>query len=167
VSAIKGAMPDLPSGRFFTAFDTATHFGADVKAEQYTFAVDTCFNLGIDADGVVKEVAHHYYQGQAGTAATLGSTLMNLTITHTHLDQFKVRINWLRANKPDVPFVLSEVGNSLQPTNTYAYQARLGSALWQVDFYLYSMAIGVTRINYQQIMRKKLQPLFCFTGTIV
>lgn len=50
--------------------------------------------------------------------------------------------------------VLSEVGNSLQPTNTYEYQARLGSALWQVDFYLYCMAIGVERINYQQIMRK-------------
>ncbi|KAJ8111743.1 hypothetical protein ONZ43_g5550 [Nemania bipapillata] len=77
---------------------------------------------------------------------------MNLTITHAHLDQFKVRIDWLRANKPEVPFVLDEVGNSLQPSNTYAYQARLGSALWQVDFYLYSMAIGVARINYQQIM---------------
>ncbi|KAI8629631.1 glycoside hydrolase family 79 protein [Xylariaceae sp. FL1651] len=152
VAAIKEAVPSLPSGRFFTAFDTSTHFGANVMAEQYVFAVDTCFDLGIDAGGVVKEVSHHYYQGQAGTAATLGSTLMNLTTTHTHLDQYKVRIDWLRANKPDVPFVLSEVGNSLQPTNTYAYQARLGSALWQVDFYLYSMAIGVRRINYQQIM---------------
>ncbi|KAI3322694.1 glycoside hydrolase family 79 protein [Xylariaceae sp. AK1471] len=152
VSAIKEAVPGVPSGRFFTAFDTSAHFNADVTAEQYTLAVDRCFNLGIDADGVVKEVAHHYYQGVAGTAATLGSTLMNLTITHTHLDQYKVRINWLHANKPDVPFVLDEVGNSLQPTNTYAYQARLGSALWQVDFYLYSMVIGVSRINYQQIM---------------
>ncbi|KAI0457375.1 hypothetical protein F5B21DRAFT_464242 [Xylaria acuta] len=152
VSAIKDAVPSVPPGRSFTAFDTAAYFGADVAANQYIFAVDRCFDLGIDADGVVKEVAHHYYQGVAGTAATLGSTLMNLEMTHTHLDQLKVRINWLRANKPDVPFVLSEVGNSLQPSNTYAYQARLGSALWQVDFYLYSMAIGVARINYQQIM---------------
>ncbi|KAI8950574.1 glycoside hydrolase family 79 protein [Xylaria longipes] len=152
VSAIKAAVPSVPLGRYFTAFDTSAHFGADLSANQYIFAVDRCFNLGIDADGVVKEVAAHYYQGNAGTAATLGSQLMNLTATHTHLDQFKVRINWLRANKPDVPFVLSEVGNSLQPQNTYTYQARLGSALWQVDFYLYSMAIGVARINYQQIM---------------
>ncbi|KAI1131817.1 hypothetical protein F5Y10DRAFT_232617 [Nemania abortiva] len=152
VSAIKEAVPTVPSGRYFTAFDTAAHFGADVDANQYVFAVDRCFELGIDADGVVKEVAGHYYQGNAGTAATLGSMLMNLTITHTHLDQFKVRINWLRANKPEVRFVLDEVGNSLQPANTYEYQARLGSALWQVDFYLYSMAIGVARINYQQIM---------------
>jgi len=154
VSAIKGAVPELPPGRLFTAFDVSAHYGADVTAEKYVFAVDTCFNLGIDRDGVVKEVAHHYYQGVAGTAATLGSALMNLSITHNHLDQYKVRIDWLRKNKPDVPFVLNEVGNSLQPTHTYEYQARLGSALWQVDFYLYSMAIGVARINYQQIMRK-------------
>ncbi|KAI0182472.1 beta-glucuronidase [Xylaria flabelliformis] len=152
VSAIKDAVPSVPSGRYFTAFDTSAYFGADVAANQYIFAVDRCFDLGIDADGVVKEVAAHYYQGPAGMAATLGSELMNLSITHTHLDQFKGRISWLRANKPDVPFVLSEVGNSLQPQNTYTYQARLGSALWQVDFYLYSIAIGVARINYQQIM---------------
>ncbi|KAI1267754.1 hypothetical protein F5Y18DRAFT_378744 [Xylariaceae sp. FL1019] len=152
VAAIKEAVPSLPSGRFFTAFDVATHFLDEVQAEQYVFDVETCFGLGIDSDKVVKEVAHHYYQQQAGTAETLGSILMNLTNTHTHLDQYKRRINWLRANHPDIPFVLDEVGNSLQPKNTYEFQARLGSALWQVDFYLYSMAIGVSRINYQQIM---------------
>ncbi|KAI1433888.1 glycoside hydrolase family 79 protein [Xylaria sp. CBS 124048] len=152
VSAIKKAVPGLPSERFFTAFDTSTHFGPQVVDEKFTFAVDRCFDLGIDSGNVVKEVAHHYYQGQAGTAATLGSTLMNLTITHTHLDQYKSAINWLKANKPGVPFVLSEVGNSLQMTNTYEYQARLGSTLWMIDFYLYSMAIGIARINYQQIM---------------
>ncbi|KAI0402852.1 hypothetical protein F4802DRAFT_599663 [Xylaria palmicola] len=153
VAAIRDGVPGVPAaGRHFAAFDTAAHFGADAPANRYVFAVDRCFGLGIDAGGVVKEVAGHYYQGQAGTAATLGSRLMNLTLTHAQLDQFRVRIDWLRANKPEVPFVLSEVGNSLQPTNTYEYQARLGSALWQVDFYLYSMAIGVWRINYQQIM---------------
>ncbi|KAI0466133.1 glycoside hydrolase family 79 protein [Xylaria cf. heliscus] len=152
VSAIKDAVPSIPSGRYFTAFDTSAYFGADVGANQYIFAVDRCFDLGIDAGGVIKEVAAHYYQGIAGTADTLGSSLMNLEITHTHLDQYKGRISWLRTHKPEVPFVLSEVGNSLQPQNTYTYQARLGSALWQVDFYLYSMVLGVARINYQQIM---------------
>ncbi|KAI0198593.1 hypothetical protein F4808DRAFT_462708 [Astrocystis sublimbata] len=152
VSAIKEGVFRQPSGRYFTAFDTAAYFGADVAANQYKFAVDQCFSLGIDDGETVKEVAAHYYQGNAGTNATLGSTLMNMTMTHNHLDQFKVRINWLRDNKPEVPFVLSEVGNSLHPKNEYPYQARLGSALWQVDFYLYSMAIGVARINYHQIM---------------
>ncbi|TGJ84548.1 hypothetical protein E0Z10_g4246 [Xylaria hypoxylon] len=147
VSAIKDAVHSVRPGRFFSAFDTAS-------SRKDVLSVDTCFNLGIDADGIIKEVAGHYYQGNAGTAATLGSVLMNLTLTHTNLDEFRVRIDWLRANKPEIPFVLSEVGNSLQPKNTYEYQARLGSALWQVDFYLYSMAIGITRINYQQIMRR-------------
>ncbi|KAI0426042.1 hypothetical protein F5Y09DRAFT_346081 [Xylaria sp. FL1042] len=145
VSAIKAAVPSIPSGRVFSAFDLAS-------SEKDKFPVDTCFALGIDAAGVIKEVAGHYYQGNAGTAATLGTVLMNLTLTHANLDAFRVRIDWLRANQPEISFVLSEVGNSLQPTNTYEYQARLGSALWQVDFYLYSMVIGVARINYQQIM---------------
>ncbi|KAI5920748.1 hypothetical protein F4810DRAFT_681845 [Camillea tinctor] len=151
VAAIKAAV-SLPEGRFFTAFDVSTHFGANVQAESYIFAVDRCFDLGIDDGNVVKEVSHHYYQNQAGTAADLGSQLMAMSVTHTHLDQYKVRISWLRANKPDVPFILNEVGNSLQRQNIYEYQARLGSALWQVDFYLYSMAMGVARINWQQIM---------------
>ncbi|KAI1490479.1 hypothetical protein F5X96DRAFT_546412 [Biscogniauxia mediterranea] len=151
VAAIKEAV-SLPDGRFFTAFDVSTHFGEDVQAESYILAVDRCFELGIDDGGVVKEVSHHYYQNQAGTADDLGSELMAMDVTHAHLDQYKARIAWLRANRPDVPFVLDEVGNSLQRTNSYAYQARLGSALWQADFYLYAMAIGVARINYQQIM---------------
>ncbi|RWA05185.1 hypothetical protein EKO27_g9921 [Xylaria grammica] len=172
VTAIKDAVPSVRSGRFFSAFDLAS-------SHKDVFPVDTCFELGIDADGVIKEVAGHYYQGNAGTAATLGSILMNLTLTHGNLDDFRGRIDWLRANQPEISFgrespepfliishghlgdyaalyafetVLSEVGNSLQPKNTYEYQARLGSALWQVDYYLYSMVIGIARINYQQIM---------------
>ncbi|GAW11432.1 hypothetical protein ANO14919_007780 [Xylariales sp. No.14919] len=145
VTAIKDAVPGVRSGRFFSAFDLAS-------SHKDVFPVDTCFGLGIDTDGVIKEVAGHYYQGNAGTAATLGSILMNLTLTHGNLDDFRGRIDWLRANQPEISFVLSEVGNSLQPKNTYEYQARLGSALWQVDYYLYSMVIGIARINYQQIM---------------
>ncbi|KAF2972476.1 hypothetical protein GQX73_g1117 [Xylaria multiplex] len=95
VSAIKDAVPSLRQGRFFSAFDTAS---------SNSFPVDTCFNLGIDADSVIKEVAGHYYQGNAGTAATLGSVLMNLTLTHTNIDRFRVRIDWLRTNKPEIPF---------------------------------------------------------------
>ncbi|KAI1324800.1 glycoside hydrolase family 79 protein [Xylariaceae sp. FL0255] len=152
VTAIQKAIPSLPAERFFTAFDTSAFFGGAIAEEAYVFDVETCFGLGIDANTTVKEVAHHYYQGNAGTAATLSSTLMNLTMTHAHLDLYKTSINWLRTNNPDIPFVLDEVGNSLDATNTYSYQAVLGSALWQVDYYLYCMVIGVARINWQQIM---------------
>jgi hypothetical protein len=142
----------LPDGPILQAFDVGTHFGAAVAEEAYILDVETCFSLGIDSDNRIKTVAHHYYQNNAGDASTLAAGLMNMTVTHTHLDQFKRRIDWLKANKPDIPFILSEVGNSLKATNSYQYQARLGSALWQLDHYLYSMSIGVARINYQQIM---------------
>ncbi|KAI1100315.1 glycoside hydrolase family 79 protein [Jackrogersella minutella] len=149
--AVLGAV-DLPAGRFFTAFDVSTHFGSAVQEEAYIFDVETCFGLGIDEKSIIKEVSHHYYQQNAGTADDLATGLMDTSVTHTHLDQFKVRISWLQENQPDISFILNEVGNSLFVTNSYEFQARLGSALWQVDFYLYSMSIGVARINYQQIM---------------
>ncbi len=97
VSAIKDAVPGVPAGRVFSAFDMAS-------SHKDIFPVETCFDLGIDADGVIKEVAAHYYQGNAGTAVTLGSVLMNLTLTHSNLDAFKVRIDWLRANQPEISF---------------------------------------------------------------
>ncbi|KAI1655416.1 glycoside hydrolase family 79 protein [Daldinia decipiens] len=142
----------LSEGRFFTAFDVAAHVGDYVNADAYVFDVETCFNLGIDKKSIIKDVSHHYYQRNAGTATDLESGLMNTTVTHNHLDLFKRHIAWLKKNNPEIPFILNEVGNSLFRTNSYEFQARLGSALWQVDFYLYSMAIGVGRINYQQIM---------------
>lgn len=79
VSGIRDAMSAVSAGRYFTAFDMVAHFGA------------------------VKEVEGHYYEGNTGTAATLESTLMNLSTTHPHLNQFKVHIDWLRANKRDIP----------------------------------------------------------------
>ncbi|KAK6949021.1 hypothetical protein Daesc_009093 [Daldinia eschscholtzii] len=151
VDAILAAV-DLPEGRLFTAFDVAVHVGDYIHQDAYVFDVETCFNLGIDAKNIIKDVSHHYYQRNAGTAKDLEAGLMNTTVTHNHLDQFKRRIAWLKKNRPEIPFIFNEVGNSLFRTNSYEFQARLGSALWQVDFYLYSMAIGVARINYQQIM---------------
>ncbi|KAH7027562.1 uncharacterized protein B0I36DRAFT_327355 [Microdochium trichocladiopsis] len=141
------ALPD----RFFTAFDVAAHV-EDPSMASWLFDVKTCFGLGIDAGNNVKEVSHHYYQNVAGKAADLQAGLMTLSVTHRNLDYLKPRINWLKANRPNIPFIINELGNSLFRTNSYEYQARLGSALWAVDFYLYSMTIGVAAINYQQIM---------------
>lgn len=83
-----------------------------------------------------------------------------MTFTHWRMDFFHCQIDWLKANRPDLPFVLSEVGNSLAGT-TYEpdYQAVLGSALWQVDFYLYAMALGISRVHYQQLFAYGYQPI--------
>lgn len=141
---------DLPD-RFFTAFDVAAHVD-DHSVARWLLSPEACFELGIDEDNIIKEVAHHYYQNNAGDAEALEQGLMNMSITHRNLDYLLPRINWLKNNRPDVPFIINEIGNSLEPTNSYEYQARLGSALWAIDFYLYNLANGVKRFNYQQIM---------------
>ena len=135
----------VPNKRIFTAFDIASHAG-DYNASAWTFDLETSFAMGIDAASVLKEVAHHYYQNRAGGAADLEEGLMTLSKTHEHLDSFRPRIEWLRKNRPDLPFIINEVGNSLEPKNRYEYQNRLGSTLWQVDFYLYAIHIGVARM---------------------
>lgn len=47
--------------------------------------------------------------------------------------------------------VLGEVGSLLGngSANNTVLEADLGAALWQADFYMYSMSIGVKRINWQ------------------
>lgn len=154
---------DLPTTQIFQAFDTAAHVAADSAILCYELDVGTCMDLGIDDGGYLKTVAHHYYQNSAGASSAelpVGSGLMNLTFTHWRMDFFHCQIDWLRANRPDLPFVLSEVGNSLAG-DAYepGYQAVLGSALWQVDFYLYAMALGVARVHYQQLLAYGYQPI--------
>lgn len=118
-------------------------------------------DLGIDDSGYLKTVAHHYYQNSGGTADELatGKGLMNMTFTHWRMDFFHCQIDWLAANRPNLPFVLSEVGNSLPDVYEPWYQAVLGSALWQVDFYLYAMALGISRVHYQQMFAETYQPI--------
>lgn len=118
-------------------------------------------DLGIDDGGYIKTVAHHYYQNSGGNADELatGRGLMNMSFTHWRMDFFHCQIDWLKTNRPDIPFVLSEVGNSLPDTYEPWYQAVLGSALWQVDFYLYAMVLGISRVHYQQMFAETYQPI--------
>lgn len=150
-SAIIDAV-DIPSEPFFQAFDVSVHLGDDEGADAYIMDVPTCFGLGIDDDNIVKTVAHHYYQTNGGGAADLATGLMSHSAITGHLDLFRPAIDWLKENKPEIPYIMSEIGNSLNPTHNYSYQAVLGSALWQVDFQLYSLSIGIARFNFQQIM---------------
>lgn len=134
---------------FFQAFDTSAHFD---DSDAYVLDVETGFSLGINDGGIVKTVAHHYYQTDGGSASTLATGLMTHSSIAERLDLFKPAIQWLQENNPDIDYIISEIGNSLNPTHDYSYQAVLGSALWQVDFQLYALSIGVKRFNFQQIM---------------
>lgn len=151
-AAIIDAVGDIPSEPFFQAFDVSVHLGVNEGADAYIMDVPTCFGLGIDDDNIVKTVAHHYYQTDGGGAADLATGLMSHSAITGHLDLFRPAIDWLKENKPEIPYIMSEIGNSLNPTHDYSYQAVLGSALWQVDFQLYSLSIGIARFNFQQIM---------------
>lgn len=152
---------NLPTTQLFQAFDTAAHVAADSSILCYLLSVEACMDLGIDDDGHIKTIAHHYYQNSGGTAGELatGKGLMNMTFTHWRMDFFHCQIDWLAANRPDLPFVLSEVGNSLPGAYAPWYQAVLGSALWQLDFYLYAMALGVARVHVQQMLAETYQTI--------
>ncbi|KUI54355.1 Beta-glucuronidase [Cytospora mali] len=160
VEAIVETVPGLPNdGKIFQAFDTAAHVAQYSAILCYSLDVGTCFDLGIDNGGYITTVAHHYYQNAGGDAVYLAAGLMDMAWTHWRMDFFECQLSWLKANRPDLPFVLSEVGNSLMDTHMPEYQARLGSALWQVDFYLYAMQLGIARINYQQMLADTYQPI--------
>lgn len=150
---------DLPERQIFQAFDVSSHDNLASPAICYELKVEDCFDLGIDDGGYIKTVAHHYYQNQGGLAVELAKddNLMNMTFTHWRLDFFHCSVDYLKANHPDVEFVLSELGNSLASDNEPEYQDRLGSALWQVDVYLYLMAMGVDRIHFQQMFAPTYQ----------
>ena len=95
----------------------------------------------------------HYYE--TFTGETLRSTLLNHRFTVQRTDNmFKRSIAYLRNKQPDVPFVLGEVGSSLAARavipESGALDRVLGSALWAVDWLLYTMSAGVARVNMQQ-----------------
>lgn len=148
-SAIRDAVK-LPR-RFFTAFDIGVDVNNPAKAA-YLFDVETIFGLGIDREHIIKEVSHHYYQNVAGDASDLKTGLMTIATTHRNVDYLRDHIKYLQENHPHIPYILNEIGNSLDAKHSYEYQARLGSALWAVDFYLYCLSIGIARFNYQQLM---------------
>ena len=128
----------LPAGPNFQAGAIAS----DAKAG-WT-ALDL-FEAGLARSKEVKSCAMHYYQ--TFTDHTLRSTLLNHknTVQRTK-DMFQSSIDYLRKNKPDVAFVLGEVGSSLgvpgkpaTPTSG-SLDRVLGSALWVVDWMLYTMS---------------------------
>ena len=85
----------------------------------------------------------HYYQ--TFTGETLRSTLLNHSHTVARTDKMFARsIAYMRKNQPQIPFVLGEVGSSLAARdvvpNSGALDRVLGSALWAVDWLLYTMS---------------------------
>lgn len=151
-AAVIAAAVRLPDGPLFQAFDTSMHLHKGRRKSAHALHVPTCFDLGINKKNIVNTVAQHYYQTNGGHAGDLAAGLMNHSAISRSLDMYRPAIEYLADKYPDIPYVMSEVGNSLNPKHDYAYQATLGSALWQVGFQLYGLSIGIARFNFQQIM---------------
>jgi hypothetical protein len=75
---------------------------------------------------------------------------MNHSAIVSRLDGYQADINYLQNNRSGMPFIMSEVGSSIRGTD--AYGRSLGAALWQVDFQLYAMSIGIARVHMQQAL---------------
>ena len=74
---------------------------------------------------------------------TLLGSLMRHSSTTANLDPYSTFIQYIKANFPNVAFVLGESASSYNPVcgNDYQLEAVLGAALWRVDYLLYAMSI--------------------------
>ncbi|KAI9669879.1 MAG: hypothetical protein M1831_006914 [Alyxoria varia] len=143
--AIVDNITNLTPGPFFQAIDASS-------GREDVYPVDDTFTAGINRNNRIKTVGQHYYQTTATPQSDLQQDLLNHGALTSRLDSYKPYIEFLAQNNPDIPLILSEIGNSLNTKNIYSFQGVLGSALWQVDLQLYSMAIGIKAAHFQQIM---------------
>ena len=118
------------------------------------YDVPTVFQAGTDSMNNVNAVGWHYYQVARGNYSTLGRSLMNHSAIVHEMKALSPFIAYLDTrHEGPIPFVVDEIGNSLDPHQDFSFQAVLGSALWQVDWQLQALTIGVARTNWQQILR--------------
>ncbi|KAH8807565.1 hypothetical protein F5884DRAFT_833299 [Xylogone sp. PMI_703] len=113
--------------------------------------IPNIFKQGLnETESRIKSVSMHYYQTKAHEESSLQADIMN----HGHIVRgskfIRNAIKYLNKQKPPIPLALAEVGNALgNSSNNSPLQNVLGDSLWMADFFLYSMSINVSRINYQ------------------
>ncbi|KAI0864735.1 hypothetical protein F4860DRAFT_463304 [Xylaria cubensis] len=148
------AIPSLADKRIFQTFDTASYAAGDL-------ATKPAFQGGLNANSSsIKQVAYHYYQSNNGIAdLTALQDYIRHTATKSNITNFLPNIKYLKENHSAIGFAFTETGytvggnggkNSIK-TNNFA------SALWALDFQLCALSMGVSRVNWQQILRSDLQ----------
>ena len=112
------------------------------------------FNDGINNNNLVKYAAQHWYQTPTNltdySPGTLQYYLMNHSAISTKFNTgYVAGIDYVAANETGVSYILSETGSSLAgPPDTF--QDAFGACLWEVDFNLYAMTLGVKRLDATQ-----------------
>jgi hypothetical protein len=131
----------------FQALDTAWG-GAS------TLAVSAAIEAGINSTGAISQIAYHLYQANTIPGAGL-DLLQGQVANHTAIVEvmsvFEPHIKYLREHAPGVPFILDENGNSLGRRELLQRNV-FATTLWNVDYQLHGMAMGVSRVNNQQIV---------------
>ena len=74
--------------------------------------------------------------------------IMNHTAITSKFTNFAESISYLRNHDPSVRYILSETGSALQ--GSHKFQSWFGACLWSVDFQLYAMSQGVSRVSGTQ-----------------
>lgn len=139
------------------------------------------FRDNINTGDIVKSYAEHQYEVTAGEGPGLQgedrrkshstrltcnlATLMNHSFIINGLQQYKHTVNYLQTYHSDIGFVLGEQGR-FYPAGADGNTNLLGvfgSALWTIDYSLYSMSI-VSRSGYLPIFIK-LSRLLTMTRT--
>ncbi|KAJ7173631.1 hypothetical protein C8R46DRAFT_1215556 [Mycena filopes] len=123
-----------------------------------TFALSSSVDLSLwdlskvftrlNQGGFVKTVSQHYYQADA--SGPLKAELLTHSTTVSKMEgHFRANVDFTAAH--NVAFVLGEVGSAIGGNGTANPQldGTLGGALWTLDFLLYGMTMGITRVSMQ------------------
>ncbi|KAJ8112926.1 hypothetical protein ONZ43_g5274 [Nemania bipapillata] len=148
------AIPSLAGKRIFQAFDTASYAAGDLTTKP-------AFQDGLNANASsIKQVAYHYYQNQHGVADFTGlQNYIRHTATKSNLTNFLPDIRYLKDNHSAIGFAFTETGYTVGGSggSDYIKTNNFASALWSLDFQLCALSMGVSRVNWQQILRSDLQ----------
>lgn len=148
MSRLEEKIPALTGKRIYQALDTATN-----SAEKLT--AKAAFQAGLDQHAArIKQVAFHYYQGRGPPdLASLQTWIQHSTTVTNVTENFLPSIRYLQNNHPAIGFAFTETGYNVGSGSGKAITGNsLATALWAVDFQLYCMTVGVSRINWQQIL---------------
>ncbi|KAF2192591.1 glycoside hydrolase family 79 protein [Zopfia rhizophila CBS 207.26] len=144
-SAIVEAV-SLGNSTIFEVMNTASGQRSKVPEE---FTVKDVFQAGLEKDKKIKYVAEHYYQIENHKENSgLQAEIMNHTAITSKFTNFAKSVSYLRKIAPKIQYILSETGSALQ--GNHEFQSWFGACLWSVDFQLYAMSIGVSRVSGTQ-----------------
>jgi hypothetical protein len=131
---------ELGSDPIWEILDTASEQASKGNAP---YTVKGVFDAGINRDGQVKYVAEHYYQWDGDTHGIRGQ-LLNHTAVRSKLANYLPSIQSTRET-PGARFILSETGGPLGVSEEV--QTFFANTLWSVNFQLYAMSLGISRVT--------------------